>query len=80
MTTVTASQPAYTLPSTSGASRHKAWLQHGRVVKMTPRALARFQSFPDEYILPESSALACKGIGNAVPPLMMEKIYRQFYE
>jgi len=41
---------------------------------MTPRALARFQSFPDDYILPDSNRLACKIIGNAVPPLMYQKI------
>lgn len=52
----------------------RAWLSWGRVVKMTPRALARFQSFPDSYILPDSNRLACKIIGNAVPPLMYQKI------
>lgn len=46
----------------------------GRVVKMTPRALARFQSFPDWYNLPEDKTLACKGIGNAVPPLMYQRV------
>jgi site-specific DNA-cytosine methylase len=50
-------------------------LSHGRVVAMTPRCLARFQSFPDAYELPESKALAAKGLGNAVPPLMMQRIY-----
>jgi len=48
------------------------------VVKLTPRALARLQSFPDSYILPDKNTLACFGIGNAVPPLMVEKLYRQF--
>lgn len=52
----------------------RAWLCRGRVVKMTPRALARFQSFPDSYILPNSNKLACKVIGNAVPPLMYQKL------
>lgn len=42
---------------------------------MTTRALARFQSFPDWYQLPDNNSLACKGIGNAVPPLFMEKMY-----
>lgn len=45
-----------------------------KVVSMTPRALARFQSFPDNYVLPESKTLAAKGIGNAVPPLMYQKV------
>ena len=49
----------------------------GRVVQMTPRALARFQSFPDWYELPEKKALACRVIGNAVPPLMYKMIIEQ---
>lgn len=38
-----------------------------RVVRLTPRCLARFQSFPDTYTLPEKPELACRIIGNAVP-------------
>ena len=51
-----------------------------RVVKMTPRALARFQSFPDWYKLPEKISLACKIIGNACPPLMYEVVARSLTE
>lgn len=54
----------------------RAWLSQGRVVKMTPRALARFQSFPDWYQLPEKTALACRIIGNAVPPLLAAAVFR----
>lgn len=66
---------------TIGANEHgsKAHVA-GRVVAMTPRCLARFQSFPDWYELPESRTLAAKGIGNAVPPLLMEKLYKQLLE
>ena len=53
--------------------RQKAILPH-RVVAMTPRCLARFQSFPDSYELPDKRSLAAKGIGNAVPPLLMQRI------
>ena len=49
----------------------------GRVVRMTPRCLARFQSFPDEYELP-SQGLAGKVIGMAVPPLMCQRIVERF--
>lgn len=52
----------------------RAWLSSGRVVKMTPRALARFQSLPDSYILPEKASLACTVIGNMVPSLLMQQI------
>ena len=60
---------------TIGANEHgsKAYTR-GRVVAMTPRCLARFQSFPDSYELPESKTLAAKGIGNAVAPLMYQRI------
>lgn len=48
--------------------------EQGRVVAMTPRALARFQTFPDTYQLPEKRILASRVIGNAVPPLMAQKL------
>lgn len=68
-----ADEPAQTI----GANEHgsKAWLKHGRVVSMTPRALARFQAIPDWYELPDSKTLAARGIGNAVPPLLMQRVY-----
>lgn len=47
---------------------------HGRVVAMTPRALARFQSLPDWYELPEKKSQAVHIIGNGVPSLGMKKI------
>ena len=58
----------------------RAWLFNGRVVAMTPRCLARFQSFPDSYILPDpnwltgANDLACRVIGNAVPPLLYQRV------
>lgn len=54
-----------------------ACLSSGRIVRMSVRALARFQSFPDEYRLPERSTLAARVIGNAVPPLWYEKVVAQ---
>ena len=71
-----ADEPIFTLTSSMGVKRPtRAALNHGRVVSMTPRCLARFQSFPDSYDLPASKVLAAKGIGNAAPPLMMQRIY-----
>lgn len=52
----------------------RAWLSQGRVVSMTPRALARFQSFPDSYLLPDNKTLAGKIIGNAVPPKLYQAV------
>jgi len=67
-------EPAY---SQSGNSGGRAWLTTGRVVKMNARALARFQSIPDWYILPEKASLACTIIGNAVPSLLMRAVVSQ---
>ena len=71
-------------PALSVVASHKglprAWLSAGRVVSMTPRCLARFQTFPDWYELPSKNALACKGIGNAVPPLGYQKILKSILD
>lgn len=69
-----AEEPAATIKADAHGTP-RAWLSAGRVVAMTPRALARFQSVPDWYALPEKSALACKVIGNGVPPLLMQRVY-----
>lgn len=74
------SQPSHTV--TSGGPKHptRALFESGRVVAMTPRALARFQSFPDWYELPDNARLAARGIGNAVPPLLYRKIIEPLLE
>jgi site-specific DNA-cytosine methylase len=66
--------PTPTLTASQDKHPFRAWLEYGRVVSMTPRALARFQSVPDSYILPERRTLAGRIIGNGVPPLEYEKI------
>jgi DNA (cytosine-5)-methyltransferase 1 len=67
-------QPSYTVAASADHRPARAWLAHGRVVKMTPRALARFQSLPDSYLLPDKAGLACTVIGNMVPSLLMQQI------
>ena len=57
-----------------------AWMKQGRVVSMTPRALGRFMTLPDWYVLPEKKTLASKIIGNGFPCLAAEKILRQLLE
>lgn len=76
LTVRTDSQPMHSITNQAKAYS-RAWLSQGRVVAMTPRALARFQSIPDSYTLPESNGLACRIIGNACPPLLMQRIYEQ---
>lgn len=67
-------EPAMTIPASVVKGLPRAWLTQGRVVRMTPRALARFQSFPDTYWLPDRAQLACTVIGNAVPLLLMQRV------
>ena len=62
------------------ASTAQAWLAQGRVVSMTPRALARFMSCPDTYRLPESKALASTVLGNGLPCLLAQRIMEQMKE
>jgi len=52
----------------------------GRVVRLSPRCLARVQSFPDWYKLPDNKTLAARIIGNAVPPLLYEKLIRNLWK
>lgn len=66
-------EPVTTIRAKSNGGIQSAFTS-GRVVKMTPRALARFQSFPNSYVLPESNSLASRIIGNAVPPLFMQRL------
>jgi site-specific DNA-cytosine methylase len=70
-------KPIFTLSSSQKAA-HRAWLKYGHVVKMTPRALARFQSIPDSYILPDVATLAGKVIGNGIPPKEYQAIAEAF--
>lgn len=75
------SNPAFTVTTQINQRDIKAALPGGyKVVSITPRALARFQSVPDEYWLPEKRGLAAKVIGNMVPPLLMQRIAENMME
>ena len=70
-----ADEPMFTLTASMNIKRPtRAHVEHGRVVSMTPRCLARFQSFPDTYQLSGNRTLDSRGIGNAVAPLMYQKV------
>lgn len=71
--------PACTVNATN-SQYWRAWLEGGRVVRLTPRALARLQTFPDEYQLPEAANLACLGIGNACPPVGFANVMANLLE
>jgi DNA (cytosine-5)-methyltransferase 1 len=69
-------EPCYTLTAT-GYKRPTRGFMNGRVVRLSTRALARFQTFPDCYKLPEKKTLAGRIIGNAVPSLGYAEIVKQ---
>lgn len=71
--TRTADTPAFAATQEQGG-RLRALLEQGRVVSMTARALARFQSVPDTYRLPTKTALAYRVVGNGVPSLFARRI------
>jgi DNA (cytosine-5)-methyltransferase 1 len=73
-------EQAQTIGANEHGSKGVLWSQAARVVSMTPRALARFQSVPDTYILPDKRTLAAKVIGNMVPPLLMQRIAENMME
>lgn len=71
-------EPIYTLTANMPRTPARPWLVCGRVVKISVRGLARFQTIPDSFILPKNDTLACKGIGNGMPVLMYQRIAEQF--
>ena len=76
LTTREASQPAMTIAATQGSNALKG-ITDQRIVSISPRCLARWQTFPDWYELPDLLTLATRIIGNAVPPKLMAAIYGQ---
>ena len=68
-------EPSRTVGDTRRVGNIPRAITTRRVLQLTPRCLARFQTFPDWYELPERKALACRIIGNAVPPLLMQRLY-----
>jgi DNA (cytosine-5)-methyltransferase 1 len=48
-------------------------LDDGTLRYLTPREQARVQTFPDSYALPSTWSHAVKQLGNACPPLLVEK-------
>lgn len=52
----------------------------GKVVNMSTRALARFMTLPDSYVLPTRRETAVKILGQGVPCLMAQRIGEQIRE
>jgi len=70
------SSPSNTVTASEHLDTRCCFMETGQVVALTPRALARLQGFPDWFQLPENRTLACRVIGNAVPPGLYRAILR----
>lgn len=66
--------PARTVTASHNSTQKRIVLADGRIIRTTPRAAARLQTFPDTYIFPSQSTLASAIIGNAVPPLLVQRL------
>jgi DNA (cytosine-5)-methyltransferase 1 len=73
-------EPSWTIRAMGQDSHwHKAnVLERGKVYLINTRCLARLQSFPDSYILPERNSVAGMILGNAVPCLLAQRIMEAF--
>jgi DNA (cytosine-5)-methyltransferase 1 len=74
----TANQPMFTVKAMSGKVRvsvkQATIVLNGQPYEADTRCLARWQSIPDSYQFSGNLVLDTMAIGNAVPPLMMQKI------
>jgi DNA (cytosine-5)-methyltransferase 1 len=68
-------KPCPTIRAMAGVSTHWADIVQGSQIKrISQKATARLQTFPDDYKFPESKSLAQQIIGNAVPPLLAKEL------
>lgn len=57
------------------ATAHKGtYVIVGEKEKLTVDSFLKLQTFPQNYKLPQSKSLSIRIIGNAVPPLFMQKL------
>lgn len=73
---VPATEPAPTVRSGNKRGVLRAHIG-GDVYRLNTRALARLQSFPNNYKIPVDHELAVEVIGNAVPPRMYQALIEQ---
>lgn len=71
-------EPAFTVRALGHKGGH--WAKFNVITSensylATPRCLARWQTFPDTYKLPDDPLLAGKVIGNAIPPMLAKAIF-----
>jgi site-specific DNA-cytosine methylase len=64
------------------SERKGCWrlIDNCEVREMSIRGLARLQTLPDDMVLSGNKALDCKAIGNAVPPIVLNKILEECFD
>jgi DNA (cytosine-5)-methyltransferase 1 len=68
--------------SDGDSERKGCWrlIDNCEVREMNVRGLARLQTFPDDMILSGNKGLDCKMIGNAVSPIVMQRILENCFD
>lgn len=75
---IPASKPSPCVTSSHNNTHRRIVLDDARILRLSPRENARLQTFPDGYKFPEQVTLAQKIIGNAVPPLLAQRIVESY--
>ncbi|MFW9995224.1 MAG: DNA cytosine methyltransferase [Candidatus Odinarchaeota archaeon] len=65
-------KPARTVKENHGG----VFIHYEKPRVLTPRELARLQTFPDDFVFESTKSMVLKQIGNAVPPVMARAIAR----
>lgn len=72
LSTAYANEPAPTILANSHDAR--IVMPDGRVLRATPRVLARIQGLPDSYNLPKQTTLAYTVVGNGIPTQLTKAV------
>ena len=67
-------RPSFTILRSHCKRNVRVW-ENEQSYKLIPRGFAQLQSFPESFQLPKSRQLAIGVIGDAVPPLMAQRIF-----
>jgi len=75
---VPGTQPISTITSSHNNRDKRIILADGRIFKVSPRVLADLQTFPRWYKWPANTRTAYEIIGNAVPPMLVQRLTEHY--
>lgn len=74
------SEPSWTITASNRSmGAWKILSPDGTAYQPTPRVMARWQTFPDQFILPTNKELACTVVGQSVPPSLAHNLLKAFF-